>query len=112
MSPTLIIKIIGGVYGSLVGAYIYNLIYNKHHNNSNILNPDLKVYKPLTEYIFENQFKEYIDNNDKYNYEYDNEHGNTVELKGSYLSSQYSNEKPYIDYFSLSFSDDLERKND
>lgn len=97
MSSTLVIRIVGGVCGGAIGTYIsgkiYDYIYNKpqiidHNSPTPLPSPSLpKKYDSKIkdaksfEEIYKIQIKEQIDNCDKYNYEYDNEHGNTVEIK-------------------------------
>ena len=87
MSSTLVIRIIGGVCGGAIGSYIsgkiYDYLYNKPQTPpSPPKKYDLKFKDAKSfEEIYKIQLKEQMDNVDKYNYEYDNEHGNTVEIR-------------------------------
>jgi hypothetical protein len=86
MSSTLVIRIIGGVCGGAIGSYISAKIYDYVYNKPQIQLSPLKKYNckfkdaKSFEEIYKIQLKEQIDNADKYNYEYDNEHGNNVEI--------------------------------
>ena len=118
MSTALVIRIIGGVCGGAIGTYvsgkIYDFIYSK---------PQLPPCPPEPPKKFENRIKEaksfeeilniqvqeHIHNGNKYTYEYDNEHGNTVTIKNTKETvfvndALYDNN--YIDYYSLLFAYD------
>ena len=90
MSSTLVIRIVGGVCGGAIGSYISGKIYDYVYNKPQIQPSPPKKYelkfkdaKSFQEIykIQVNELKEQIYNVDKYNYEYDNEHGNTVEIR-------------------------------
>lgn len=92
MSSALVVRIIGGVCGGAIGTYlsgkIYEYIYNKPKQLPPPLEPPKKFESKIKdaksfEEILNIQIKEQIDNGNKYTYEYDNEHGNTIELKNS-----------------------------
>jgi len=96
MSSAFVIRIIGGVCGGDIGTYvsgkIYDYIYNKPQLSPPQIEPpknfetkikDAKSFEaklPLVEEILNIQIQEHIDNGNKYNYEYDNEHGNTIKI--------------------------------
>lgn len=98
MSSSLVIRIIGGVCGGAIGTYVTGQIYDYVYNKPQLPPPqppeppknfeskfkDVKSFEaklPLVEEILNIQIKEQIDNGNKYDYEYDNEHGNTIEFK-------------------------------
>lgn len=138
MSSALIVRIIGGVCGGTIGVFISGKIYDFF-----IKKPDIKIpiqnTKENTTYnscfenhqsnkikdansfedIFNNQLKEYINNSNKYTYEYDNEYGNIVEPTKNieetekeikYNNYKYNNYKfndNDLDYYSLLFNYDI-----
>jgi hypothetical protein len=93
MSSSLVIRIIGGVCGGAIGTYVSGKIYDYIYNGPQQIvvaspppSPPKKhefKFKDAKSFedIYKIQLKEEIDNMNKYNYEYDNEHGNTVEIK-------------------------------
>jgi hypothetical protein len=93
MSSNLVINIIGGVCGGSIGTYVSGKIYDYIYNEpQHIVVPQPPSYPPKKynskfkdaksfEEIYRIQLKEQLDNVDIYNYEYDNEHGNAVEIK-------------------------------
>ena len=94
MTSALVIRIIGGVCGGAIGTYISGKIYDYIYNEPQIIshNPPSPPFPPKNfnskfkdaksfEDILKIQLKEQIDNVDQYNYEYDNEHGNNVQVK-------------------------------
>jgi len=102
MAP-LVIQIIGGVIGTYIGGKIYNCVYNKPQ-----LHPSpqsTKNNKNNLKDIPDNQVQEYIHNANEYTYEYDNEHGNTIQffkpMKNIKLKNEAKNgnEDLYEDYF-------------
>jgi len=126
MSSALVIRIIGGVCGGAIGTYISGKIYDYINQKPQLPPPeppkffesklkDIKSFEaklPLVEEILNIQIQEYIDNGNKNNYEYDNEHGNTVDIKNTTEESEtiFVNESlydnNYIDYYSLLFAYD------
>ena len=94
MSSSLVIRIVGGVCGGAIGTYISGKIYDYIYNEPQIIahgsplppsppkifNSKFNDAKSFED-ILKIQLKEQIDNVDRYNYEYDNEHGNKVQLK-------------------------------
>jgi hypothetical protein len=94
MSSNLVINIIGGVCGGAITTYVSGKIHDYIHNEPQPSAPspspspsqpqkyDLKFKDAKSfEDIYKIQLKEQIDNVNKYNYDYDNEHGNTVEIR-------------------------------
>ena len=90
MSTALVIRIIGGVCGGAIGTYVTGKIYDYIYNKPQLPPPPAEPPKNFEskfkdvksfEEILNIQIKEQIDNANKYTYEYDNEHGNTIELK-------------------------------
>lgn len=96
MSSNLVINIIGGVCGGAIGTYVSGKIHDYIHNEPQPSPPspsqsqspskpqkyDLKFKDAKSfEDIYKIQLKERLDNVDKYNYDYDNEHGNSVEIR-------------------------------
>ena len=117
MSSALFIRIIGGVCGGAIGTYItgkiYDYIYNKPQQlPSHLPEPPKKFeskikYAKSFEEILNIQIQEHIDNGNKYNYEYDNEHGNTIQIKNPEVEKEVKNinnalyDNSYEDYFTL-----------
>jgi len=90
MSTALVIRIIGGVCGGVIGTYVSGKIYDYVYNKPQLPLPPTESPKNFEskfkdvksfEEILNIQIKEQIDNSNKYTYEYDNEHGNTIEFK-------------------------------
>jgi len=125
MSSALVIRIIGGVCGGAIGTYISGKIYDYINQKPQLPLPppeptkkfetkleNVKSFEaklPLVEEILNIQIQEHIDNGNKNNYEYDNEHGNTVIIKNTKETvfvndALYDNN--YIDYYSLLFAYD------
>lgn len=97
MSSALFIRIIGGVLGGAIGAYLSGHIYEYFNKNQQPL-PKIKDQPPPQSYetkyqhaksfeeILNIQIGEHISNKietEKSRYEYDNEHGNTFEFKNN-----------------------------
>jgi len=125
MSSSLVIRIIGGVCGGAIGTYISGKIYDYIYNKPQLEPPknfetkikDAKSVEaklplveaklPLVEEILNIQIQEHIDNGNKYNYEYDNEHGNTIQIKNPEVEKEVKNinnalyDNSYEDYFTL-----------
>lgn len=89
MSSALVVKIIGGVCGGAIGTYITGKIYDYISNRPQLSPPPLEPPKNLEskikqaktfEEILNIQLQEHIDNVNKDTYEYDNEHGNTINI--------------------------------
>lgn len=90
MSTALVIRIIGGVCGGAIGTYISGKIYDYINRKPQLPSPPIpeppknfenkiKDVKSFQD-ILNIQIKEHIENRNN-NYEYDNEHGNSVEIK-------------------------------
>jgi len=91
MITSLFVKIIGGVYGASIGYFLSRNIYNYFYkNNEKSIHYIYK--KPLTyenkikdaksfEEILHIQMNEYMEINKPKEYDYDNEHGNTFNIK-------------------------------
>lgn len=123
MSSAFVIRIIGGVCGGAIGTYvsgkIYDYIYHKPQLSPPQIEPpkifetkikDAKSFEaklPLVEEILNIQLQEHIDNGNKYNYEYDNEHGNTIQIckpeveKEVKLVNDALYDNSYEDYFTF-----------
>jgi hypothetical protein len=115
MSSSLVIRIVGGVCGGAIGTYISGKIYDYFNSRPQINSPETNHQIPYYENkikdaksfeeILQIQVKEQIENCNKYDYEYDNEYGNTVEIKEKEImfvnDAIYDNN--YIDYYSLLF---------
>ena len=118
MSSALVIRIIGGVCGGAIRTYISGKIYDYINRKPQLPLPPPEPTKKFEtklenvksfEEILNIQIQEYIDNGNKNNYEYDNEHGNTVTIKNTKETvfvndALYDNN--YIDYYSLLFAYD------
>lgn len=118
MSSALVIRIIGGVCGGAIGTYISGKIYDYINRKPQLPLPPPEPIKKFEtklenvksfEEILNIQIQEHIDNGNKNNYEYDNEHGNTVIIKNTKETvfvndALYDNN--YIDYYSLLFAYD------
>lgn len=61
--------------GTCISKKIYNMYNTQNFKYESIINKTKSF-----EEILDIQTKEYIQNINKYNYDYDNEHGNTVEI--------------------------------
>lgn len=123
MSIPLVIRIIGGVCGGDVGTYISGKIYEYISNTPQQIPPypqeppkkfesKIKDAKSFEE-ILNIQVQEYIDNVDKNTYEYDNEHGNTIQFikhVKNIEDKQDVNDESYIDYYKLLFNYDIDKK--
>jgi hypothetical protein len=91
MSSALFIRTIGGLCGGVIGTYLSGKIYDYIYNRPQQLFVPTHSY-PLDfqkskiieaksfEEILNIQLQEYIHTIDKYNYEYDNEYGNTITI--------------------------------
>lgn len=116
MSSALVIRIIGGVCGGAIGTYISGKIYDYIYNKPPLSPPQLEPPKNFEtkikhaksfQEILNIQIQEHIDNGNKYNYEYDNEHGNTIQIKNSEVEKEVKlvnddlYDKSYEDYFTL-----------
>ncbi len=122
-STSLFIRIFGGVFGGAIGTYIsgkiYEFIYGKKNNplityknnTTNITKPPSIIHPDELSYnkfknaktfsdILEIELKEHISNTNKYNYDYDNEHGNTVDI----IEEKYeeiNEDNDFEDYYSF-----------
>ena len=108
MLTSLVVRIIGGVCGEELATYISDKIYyNKPQSPipqitekfENIIK-DTKIFEEISNI----QIQEYIDNLNKYNYEYDNEHGNTIQIRkieknNTEKELKFVNDDLYDDYF-------------
>lgn len=121
MSSALVIRIIGGVCGGVIGTYISGKIYDYINQKPQLPTPKvfenkLKDVKSFEE-ILNIQIQEQIDNGNKNNYEYDNEHGNTVDIKNiveekeNMFVNDALHDNSYIDYYSLLFAHDKDNNN-
>ena len=83
MSSALTIRIIGGLFGGAITTYIGKKIYD--FINKPPPPPPNPLYLVSTKSLKNNDVKSFQEilykNIDKYNYEYDNEHSNSVEFK-------------------------------
>jgi len=106
MSSALIIRIIGGVCGGAIGTYISGHIYDYLNRNRQPI--PQKPLPPPEKYelkfkdaksfeeILNIQVNEYINNqNGKNDYEYDNEQGNTFNIKVEVPEETYINDALY-----------------
>lgn len=123
MSTLLVIRIIGGVCGGAIGTYISGKIYEYIFNPPEQIAPypqeppkkfesKIKDAKSFEE-ILNIQVQEYIDNVDKNTYEYDNEHGNTIQFIKDVKNIQHKqdvNDESYIEYYKLLFNYDIDKK--
>ncbi len=98
MSASLVIRILGGVLGSLAGTYVSGHIYDYFNRNMRTL-PQIKSHeKPVSDHydskiIHAKSFEEILNIElneasknqtmkvNKLKYEYDNEHGNALEIE-------------------------------
>ena len=63
--------------------------------------------------LYLKELNEYIDNVDKNTYEYDNEHGNTIQFIKDVKNIQHKqdvNDESYIEYYKLLFNYDIDKK--
>lgn len=116
MSAALVIRIIGGVCGGAIGTYvtgkIYDYIYSKPQMPPSPPKPPKKFENKIKdaksfEEILNIQVQEHIHNGNKYTYEYDNEHGNTIQFQNikEEKETRFINDALYDnnfdDYFTL-----------
>jgi hypothetical protein len=97
MSSSLVIRIVGGVFGGAIGTYLSGRIYEYFNKN---IQPIPQIKEPSHHSPYESKYKDvksfeeilkidigqHINNTleeKKINYEYDNEHGNTFEFKNT-----------------------------
>ena len=89
MSTSLVIKIFGGVCGGIIGTYVSKQFYEYYSIYINPL-PQIKLSKLE---INENSPMKV----NKQNYDYDNEHGNSIEYNIEETVSDYS----YFDFYEM-----------
>ena len=131
MSSALVIRIIGGVCGGAIGTYISGKIYDYLNKKDkpllkNTSEVETELYNKTViqdeitfEDILNKEIKEQLERASKYNYEYDNEHGNTVDIKiveeETVKECTFINDAiydgTYLDCYSLLFSSLNDKKN-
>ena len=106
MSSALFIRIIGGVFGGAIGTYVSGHIYDYFNRNSQPpqIQPMSSPEKPETKFkdvktfeeILNNQVNEHINiKRAKNDYDYDNEQGNTFNIKIEPPKEVYINDALY-----------------